>query len=71
VNDGKIHTFLIKDISLPQIMKIITKLFKGELKQHEQVECIKSSNIQVEADQQLAVNIDGDEGVPLPFKAKA
>lgn len=70
VNDGKIHTFVIKDISLPQIMKIIPRLLKGELKEHGQVEYIRSSSINVSASEELAVNIDGDEGAPLPFTAQ-
>lgn len=70
VNDGKIHTFIIKDISFAQIMKIIPRLLKGELGQHDQVEYIRSSAITVSASEELVVNIDGDEGEPLPFQAK-
>jgi diacylglycerol kinase (ATP) len=70
VNDGKMHTFIIKDISLPQIMKIIPRLLKGELEKHDQVEYIRSSSIRVLASEELVVNIDGDEGEPLPFHAQ-
>ncbi|MDQ0220228.1 diacylglycerol kinase family lipid kinase [Peribacillus cavernae] len=70
VNDGKIHTFIIKDISFPQIMKIIPRLLKGELERHDKVEYICSSSIGVSASEELVVNIDGDEGEPLPFQVK-
>lgn len=70
VNDGKIHTFVIKDISFPQIMKIIPRLLKGELKEHDQVEYIRTSRVKVSASEELVVNIDGDEGKPLPFSAQ-
>ncbi|MDQ7862335.1 hypothetical protein RCO48_19085 [Peribacillus frigoritolerans] len=29
VNDGKLHTFIIKDLSLPLIVKIIPSLIRG------------------------------------------
>ncbi|WP_419882687.1 diacylglycerol/lipid kinase family protein [Peribacillus sp. B-H-3] len=70
VDDGKMHIFIIKDISLPSILKILPKLMRGELKEHKQVEYIRSSSIAVTASEELIVNVDGDEGEPLPFQAK-
>ncbi|RFU61042.1 diacylglycerol/lipid kinase family protein [Peribacillus glennii] len=70
VGDGKIHTFVMKDFSLTQIMKIIPMLLTGELQEHEQVEYICSSTIKVSATEDLVANIDGDEGEPLPFTAR-
>ncbi|MEC2057876.1 diacylglycerol kinase family lipid kinase [Peribacillus psychrosaccharolyticus] len=70
INDGKIHVLIIKDLSLPNIMKIIPSLLWGELKKHDQVEYFQTSLLDVSSDEELAVNIDGDEGVPLPFRAR-
>ncbi|MBM7691030.1 YegS/Rv2252/BmrU family lipid kinase [Peribacillus deserti] len=70
VNDGKFHIFILKDFSFPNILKIIPSLLKGELKEHEQVEYIRSSYVNVSSSEDLAVNIDGDEGERLPFNAE-
>ena len=70
INDGKIHVLIIKDLSLPNIMKIVPSLLWGELKKHDQVEYFQTSFLDVSSDEELAVNIDGDEGVPLPFNAQ-
>ncbi|PLT31524.1 diacylglycerol/lipid kinase family protein [Peribacillus deserti] len=69
VNDGKFHVFILKDFSFPHILKIIPSLLKGELKEHDQVEYIRSSHVEVSSSEELAVNIDGDEGDRLPFHA--
>ncbi|PLT33592.1 diacylglycerol kinase family protein [Bacillus sp. V5-8f] len=70
VDDGKMHTFVIKDFSFTQAMTILPKLLKGELKEHDQVEYIRSTKIKVSASKNLVANIDGDEGEPLPFTAQ-
>ncbi|MBT2664478.1 diacylglycerol kinase family lipid kinase [Bacillus sp. ISL-4] len=69
VNDGKLHTFIIKDLSLPLIVKIIPSLIRGEIKGHDEVEYIKTSKLHLATSEELAVNIDGDEGILLPFQA--
>ncbi|MGW6380265.1 diacylglycerol/lipid kinase family protein [Peribacillus butanolivorans] len=69
VNDGKLHTFIIKDLSLPLIIKIIPSLIKGEVKGHEEVEYIQTSKLHLSTSEKLAINIDGDEGFHLPFQA--
>ncbi|PLS15888.1 sphingosine kinase [Bacillus sp. M6-12] len=69
VNDGKLHIFIIKEISIPKIFKIIPSLLKGELKYNDQVEYIKTSVSSISSSEELAVNIDGDEGMLLPIQA--
>ena len=66
VDDGKIHVFIIKDLSLPNILKLVPRLLRGEIKEHEQVEYIRTSAMRVETKEEMAVNIDGDEGIRLP-----
>lgn len=68
VNDGKLHTFIIKDLSLPLIVKIIPSLIR-EIMGNDEVEYIKTSKLHLSTSEELAVNIDGDEGILLPFQA--
>ncbi|WP_347551056.1 diacylglycerol kinase family protein [Pseudalkalibacillus hwajinpoensis] len=70
VNDGYFHVFILKELSLPQVFKIIPDLFSGKLQGNAQVEYFPVANLKVESEQKLVVNIDGDEGVPIPFEAK-
>ncbi|MGE7186556.1 diacylglycerol/lipid kinase family protein [Peribacillus sp. NPDC006672] len=69
VDDGKLHTFIIKDLSLPRIVKIISSLMRGEIKGHDEVEYIQTSKLNLSTSDELAVNIDGDEGFLLPFQS--
>ncbi|WLR55822.1 hypothetical protein LC048_02105 [Mesobacillus subterraneus] len=70
VNDGKFHAFIIKKMSVPKIASLIPSLLKGELEESEEVEYIRTSFLKVTSDKQHVVNIDGEEGDPLPFNAK-
>ncbi len=70
VNDGYFHVFILRELSLPKVFKIIPDLFSGKLQNNAQVEYFPASQLKVESNQNLVVNIDGDEGVHLPFEAK-
>lgn len=70
VNDGYFHVFILRELSLPQVFKIIPDLFSGKLLNNGQVEYFAASHLKVESESDLVVNIDGDEGVRLPFEAK-
>lgn len=70
VNDGKLHAFIIKKMSVPKIASLIPSLLKGELEESEEVEYIQTSYLNVTSDKAHVVNIDGEEGEPLPFNAK-
>ena len=70
INDGKLHVFIVKKISIPKIAKIIPSLLKGDLKESEEVEYIRTSFLNVSSAKDHVVNIDGEEGQPLPFNAK-
>ncbi|MDM5198305.1 diacylglycerol kinase family lipid kinase [Fictibacillus enclensis] len=69
VDDGRLHVYIIKNISLPGTLNLFPKLFKGELQEHSDVTYIQSSSLAVSSSEMMAVNIDGDEGEPLPFTA--
>jgi diacylglycerol kinase (ATP) len=70
VNDGYFHIFILREFSLPKVFKIIPDLFSGNLQDNAQVEYFPASKLKVESDHELVVNIDGDEGVNLPFEAE-
>jgi len=70
VNDGKFHAFIIKKMSFPKIAAIIPSLLKGELKESDEVEYIRTSYLNVSSSKEHVVNIDGEEGQALPFRAK-
>ncbi|WP_409303843.1 diacylglycerol/lipid kinase family protein [Peribacillus sp. SCS-155] len=69
VNDGMIHCFIIKELSVPQMIKIVPRLLKGQLAEHDGVEYIRSRTLHVSSEEDMAVNLDGDEGQQLPFDA--
>jgi diacylglycerol kinase (ATP) len=70
VDDHQLHIFLLKELSVSKAVSIIPDLIKGNLDSNEQVAYFKAKSIRVQADTELVVNIDGDEGVPLPFQAE-
>ncbi|MBT2679144.1 diacylglycerol kinase family lipid kinase [Bacillus sp. ISL-35] len=70
VNDGKFHTFIIKKLSIPKVASLIPSLLRGELEESKEVEYIRTSYLKVSSDKAHVVNIDGEEGEPLPFSAK-
>ncbi|WP_377889887.1 diacylglycerol/lipid kinase family protein [Alkalihalobacillus sp. R86527] len=70
VNDGYFHVFLLKKLSLPHVIKLIPDLFNGKLQSNDQIEYFPATNLKVKSSKDLVVNIDGDEGFPLPFEAK-
>jgi diacylglycerol kinase (ATP) len=70
VNDGKFHMFIIKKMSFPKIASLIPSVLKGEFEESEEVEYIRTSFLKVSSSKAHAVNIDGEEGKPLPLDAK-
>ncbi|RSD25002.1 diacylglycerol/lipid kinase family protein [Mesobacillus subterraneus] len=70
VNDGKLHVFIVKKLSFPKLATLIPSLLKGELEESEDVEYIRTSYLNVSSSKPHVVNIDGEEGDPLPFQAK-
>ena len=70
VNDGKLHTFIIKSLSIPLLVKVIPSLLKGEIKSHDEIEYFQTSKLNVSTSEDLAVNMDGERGIEMPFQAK-
>ncbi|TDQ36226.1 diacylglycerol/lipid kinase family protein [Aureibacillus halotolerans] len=69
VNDGYFHVFVLKDLSIQSMMKLVPDLLRGELEGNDQIDYFRAASLKVESSMDLVVNIDGDEGVPLPFTA--
>jgi len=70
VDDHLFHVFILEELSIPKAVKLIPDIIKGNLASNEQVAYFQLSNISVASDTELVVNIDGDEGEPLPFTAE-
>lgn len=70
VNDGKFHAFIFKKMSFPRIATLIPSLLKGDLKESEEIEYVRTSFLNVSSNKGHVVNIDGEEGQTLPFHAK-
>jgi diacylglycerol kinase (ATP) len=70
VDDHLFHVFILNELSIPKAAKLIPDIFKGNLASNEQVTYFQAKELSVASDTELVVNIDGDEGEPLPFEAK-
>ncbi|PPA70594.1 diacylglycerol/lipid kinase family protein [Jeotgalibacillus proteolyticus] len=67
VNDGKLHCFIIRDVSLVNLVTIATSLLKGTMKEDENVEYVTSTQIEAVSYTDLIANVDGDEGDHVPL----
>lgn len=73
VNDGKLHLAYIKDTSLLDTVLALPELLHGIDKSGAHIEYFAASNISVKlinSSDTLSVNVDGDEGDPLPVNIK-
>ncbi|MFC7370262.1 diacylglycerol/lipid kinase family protein [Fictibacillus iocasae] len=70
VNDGKLHVFIIKDVSLLEFASLLPSLFKGDLKNKKQVEYVQTSSLILSSSKDMIPNIDGDEGDSLPISVE-
>lgn len=72
VNDGKIHLIYIKDSSLWDTIKAVPDLLKGVDNSTDNLAYLTFSEgmIALKNEDQLATNVDGDEGDSLPVNLK-
>ena len=72
VNDGKLHLVYLKDTSLLDTLKTLPDLLKGvdSSTDHLAYQTCETIQIALNEDQELATNVDGDEGVKLPVTLK-
>ncbi|MBH0231607.1 diacylglycerol/lipid kinase family protein [Halobacillus yeomjeoni] len=66
VNDGHVHCYVIKDVSMLRLASIVSSILQGNLKNEDQVEYFATKNLHISSPDQLTTNVDGEEGDPLP-----
>ncbi|KIL52152.1 diacylglycerol/lipid kinase family protein [Jeotgalibacillus soli] len=67
VNDGKLHCFIVKNVSIVKLVSVVTSLAKGEMEEDENVEYITTSEVEFSSSKDLIANVDGDEGDHVPL----
>ncbi|KHE72074.1 diacylglycerol kinase family protein [Halobacillus sp. BBL2006] len=66
VNDGLLHCYIIKNVSMIRLASIVTAIMKGKLKNQEDVEYFTAQHLDIYSENELVTNVDGEEGDPLP-----
>ncbi len=66
-DDGYLHVFVIKQISGFDSVSMLSNLWNGMLKDHQQVAYYKAKSIKIDTNPKKVANIDGDEGYPTPL----
>lgn len=73
LEDGKLHIVLIHELNFVEGMKLLPKVFSGEVTESENVTYIITDKISIESltDENYTSDIDGEEGPKLPFTVEA
>ena len=73
LEDGKLHVVLIHELNFVEGMKLLPKVFSGEVTESENVTYIVTDKISIESltDENYTSDIDGEEGPKLPFTVEA
>lgn len=73
LEDGKLHIVLIHELNFVEGMKLLPKVFSGEVTESENVTYIVSDKIKIESlsGEDYVSDIDGEEGPKLPFTVEA
>ncbi|WP_054954650.1 diacylglycerol/lipid kinase family protein [Paenibacillus dakarensis] len=67
VDDGLLHCFIIKDLSIFSTISVSLSLLLGSLKNHSDVIYFTAKHVHVSSPQSVMTNVDGEEGPPLPI----
>lgn len=67
VDDGLIHCFVVRNISVFNSLTLGTSLFFGNLKEHKDVDYFTAKEVHVRSDEAIRTNVDGEEGPDLPI----
>ena len=72
IGDGKMHVFLVRDLSLSRLIAIIPYLLTGNIDESKNVKYLQAENLRITTpyNKQYKSNIDGDEGPNLPLEIK-
>ncbi|GGF90553.1 diacylglycerol/lipid kinase family protein [Paenibacillus abyssi] len=68
VDDGLIHCFIIKDLSVINTITVGISLLSGHLQDHKDVIYFTAKNVSVSSTESVGTNVDGEEGPPLPVE---
>lgn len=67
VDDGLIHCFVVRNISVFNSLTLGTSLFFGNLKEHKDVDYFTAKEVHVRSDEAIRTNVDGEKGPALPI----
>ncbi|MCM3206601.1 diacylglycerol/lipid kinase family protein [Paenibacillus illinoisensis] len=68
VDDGLIHCFVIRNISVFNSLTLGTSLLFGHLKDHKDVDYFTAKEVRVSCTESVRTNVDGEEGPALPIQ---
>lgn len=68
VDDGLLHCFILKDLSLFNTITAGISLLLGNLKNHKDVIYFTATNVSVSSSEVVNSNVDGEEGPNLPIR---
>ncbi|MDF9839867.1 MULTISPECIES: diacylglycerol kinase family protein [unclassified Paenibacillus] len=68
VDDGLIHCFVIKDLTILSTLSVSISLLLGNLKNHRDVEYFTARSVTAESAAPMRTNVDGEEGPALPVQ---
>ncbi|WP_241781961.1 hypothetical protein [Paenibacillus sp. DMB5] len=68
VDDGLIHCFVIKDLTILGTLSVSISLLLGTLKNHKDVEYFTARSVTVESAAPMRTNVDGEAGPALPVQ---
>lgn len=67
VDDGLLHCFIIKDLSIFNTLSAGVSLLLGNLKDHKDVVYFTAKNVSLSSTESVSANVDGEEGPSLPI----
>jgi YegS/Rv2252/BmrU family lipid kinase len=68
VDDGLIHCFIVKDLTIFSSLTVSISLLLGNLKNHKDVIYFTAHNVTVRSADRMRSNVDGEEGPELPVQ---
>lgn len=68
VDDGLIHCFIIKDLTILSTLTAGLSLLLGNLKSHKDIVYFTARSVTVESPDPMRTNVDGEEGPALPMR---
>lgn len=68
VDDGLIHCFVIRNISVFNTITLGTSLLFGNLMDHKDVDYFTAKEVHVRSTEAIRTNVDGEEGPALPIR---